>query len=129
MARSDGTVIEYIIDGNNRRIGKKVNGILIKTWMYENQLRPAAEYDGAGNLIARYVYGTKINVPEYILKGGIYYRIITDHLGSVRYIVDVSTGSIVQSMEYDEYGIVTHNSNPGFTPFGYAGGIYDHETG
>jgi RHS repeat-associated protein len=32
-------------------------------------------------------------------------------------------------MEYDEYGIVTHNSNPGFTPFGYAGGIYDHETG
>jgi RHS repeat-associated protein len=129
VTRFDGTVIEYIVDGNSRRIGKMVNGVLVKTWMYESQLRPVAEYDGAGILISRFVYGTKINVPDYMVKDGIYYRIITDHLGSVRYVVDVSTGSIVQSIEYDEYGIVTHNSNPGFTPFGYAGGIYDLETG
>ena len=32
-----------LIDGRNRRIGKKVNGILIKGFLYQSQLRPAAE--------------------------------------------------------------------------------------
>jgi RHS repeat-associated protein len=125
----DGEVVEYLIDGQNRRIGKKVNGTLFRTWMYESKLRPAAEYDGAGNLIARYIYGSKINVPEYMVKNGVTYRIITDYLGSVRYVIDVSTGTIALTVDYDEYGVVEYNSDPGFTPFGFAGGMYDHETG
>ncbi|MBD3346555.1 MAG: hypothetical protein GF401_15985 [Chitinivibrionales bacterium] len=59
----DGKLIEYVIDGRNRRIGKKVNGVMVKGWIYEDQLRPAAELDGMGNITARYVYGTKISVP------------------------------------------------------------------
>lgn len=96
--------------------------------MYESKLRIAAEYDGSGNLIARYVYGSKVNVPEYMEKNGVTYRIITDHLGSVRYVMDESTGNIVQSLEYNEYGVVSYNSNPDFTPLGFTGGIYDHKT-
>src|SRR3972149_1961971 len=73
----DGTSIDYVIDGQNRRIGKKVNGILTQAFLYENQLRPVAELDGSGAVVSRFVYGTKINVPEYMVKGGVSYRIIS----------------------------------------------------
>jgi RHS repeat-associated protein len=32
-------------------------------------------------------------------------------------------------MDYDEFGNVTLDTNPGFQPFGFAGGLYDHDTG
>jgi RHS repeat-associated protein len=36
---------------------------------------------------------------------------------------------IVQRMEYDEFGRVLTDTNPGFQPFGFAGGLYDRDTG
>ena len=125
----DGKNIEYVIDGQNRRIGKKVNGALVRTYIWEDQLRIAAELDGAGNVISRFVYGTKVNVPEYVVKSGVTYRIITDHLGSPRMVVDANTGAVVQTIQYDEYGVLLADDNPGFMPFGFAGGLYDGETG
>lgn len=53
---------------------------------------------------------------------------LSDHLGSVRVVVDATTGEVVQELEYDEFGRVTRNTNPGFQPFGFAGGLYDHHT-
>jgi hypothetical protein len=44
------------VDGENRRIGKKVNGALVQGFLYENQLEPVAELDGRGNLVAPFVY-------------------------------------------------------------------------
>jgi len=32
-------------------------------------------------------------------------------------------------MRYDEFGRITLDTNPGFQPFGFAGGLYDHQTG
>lgn len=32
-------------------------------------------------------------------------------------------------MDYDEFGNVIYDSNPGFQPFGFAGGLYDKDTG
>ncbi len=125
----DGTLIEYVIDGRNRRIGKKVNGVLIQGFLYGDQLNPVAELDGTGNVVARFIYGTKANVPDYMVKGGATYRIISDHLGSPRLVVDVSTGTVVQRIDYDEFGNVLLDTNPGFQPFGFAGGIYDVDTG
>ena len=52
------------------------------------------------------------------------YQIITDHLGSPRLVVNASTGVIVQRIDYDEFGNVTYDSNPGFQPSGFAGGLY-----
>jgi RHS repeat-associated protein len=31
-------------------------------------------------------------------------------------------------MDYDAWGNITQDTNPGFQPFGFAGGIYDHHT-
>ena len=60
---------------------------------------------------------------------GVNYRFVTDHLGSVRMVINASSGAVVQSINYDEFGIETSNTNPGFQPFGYAGGLYDASTG
>ena len=124
----DGKVIDYIIDGNDRRIGKKVNGALVQGFLYEDALSPVAELDASNNIVSRFVYGTKINVPDYMEKGGKTYRLVTDHLGSVRMVVDTSDGSIAQRIDYDEFGRILNDTNPGFQPFGFAGGIYDSST-
>jgi len=125
----DGTRIDYVIDGQNRRVGKKVNGTLTQAFLYQDQLEPVAELDGAGNLVARFVYASRANTPDYMVKGGVTYRIISDHLGSSRLVINTSTGAIAQQLDYDEFGNLLADTNPGFQQFGYAGGIYDRDTG
>ncbi|MFO1433224.1 MAG: RHS repeat-associated core domain-containing protein [Candidatus Competibacteraceae bacterium] len=125
----NGQTIDYVIDAANRRVGKKVNGALVQGFLYQDQLKPIAELDGSGTLVSRFVYATRANVPEYLVKGGITYRIVTDHLGSPHFVVNVANGSIAQQMSYDEFGRVTLDTNPGFQPFGFAGGLYDRDTG
>ena len=124
----DETLIDYVIDGLNRRIGKKRNGVLEQGFLYKDQLNPIAELDGSGTVVSRFVYGNKFNVPDYMIKGGVTYRILSDHLGSPRIIIDTATGNIVQQIEYDEFGNIETDTNPGFQPFGFAGGIYDKDT-
>lgn len=124
----NSTTIEYIIDGRNRRIGKKVNGTLTRGWLYLGQLNPIAELDGSNNVVIRFVYGSRPNVPDYMIKGTDTYRIISDNLGSPRLIVNIGDGTVVQRIDYDEFGNITTDTNPGFQPFGFAGGLYDRET-
>jgi len=124
----DGTRIDYVIDASNRRVGKKVNGALVQGFIYKNQLEPIAELDGAGNVISTFVYASKGHVPDYMVKGGVTYRIISDHLGSVRLVINTADNSMVQRIDYDEFGNVLQDTNPGFQPFAFAGGIYDQHT-
>ena len=35
---SSGVLIEYVIDGQSRRVGKKVNGTLVQAFLYDNRL-------------------------------------------------------------------------------------------
>lgn len=64
-----------------------------------------------------------------VIADGTVYRLITDHLGCVRLVVNVADGTVVQRLDYDAFGRVLQDTNPGFQPFGYAGGIYDDDTG
>ncbi len=43
--------------------------------------------------------------------------------------VDLSNGQIAHRLDYDEFGKVTLDTNPGFQPFGFAGGLYDRDIG
>ncbi|MCI0537976.1 MAG: hypothetical protein L0Z50_22400 [Verrucomicrobiales bacterium] len=121
----DGKRIDYLLDGRGRRMGKKVNGALTQAFLYQDGLRPIAELDGTGTLVTRFVYAGGENVPAYMMKGGATYRIITDQIGSPRMVIDITTGQVKQRMDYDEFGVVRLDSNPGFQPFGFAGGLYD----
>ena len=44
-------------------------------------------------------------------------------------MIDAATGAVVQRLDYDAFGAVTEDTNPGFQPFGFDGGIYDPVTG
>jgi RHS repeat-associated protein len=122
-----GTEVEYLVDGMNRRIGRKVNGQLHSGWLYSGS-RVVAELDSTGQVTSRFLYGSRADVPEFMQKGAETYRLVSDHLGSVMLVVNVSTGVIAQELAYDEFGNVQSNSNPGFQPFGFAGGLYDPVT-
>ena len=60
---------------------------------------------------------------------GVTYRIITDNQGSVRLVVNTETGDVAQRLDYDSFGRVLRDTNPGFQPFGFQGGLYDPDTG
>ncbi len=131
----DGMEIDYFVDGENRRVGKVVDGVLEMGLLYKDALNPIAEMDGSGNVVSRFVYGSKFNVPDYFTSNKedgstwITYRIISNHLGSPRLVMNTETGEIVQRIDYDEFGRVLEDTNPGFQPFGFAGGLYDTDTG
>jgi len=44
-------------------------------------------------------------------------------------VVDVLDGTVAQRIDYDAFGNVISDTNPGFQPFGFAGGLYDADTG
>ena len=125
-----GDVVEYLIDGQDRRVGKKRNGALERAWLYRDGLNPVAELDGAGALVSRFVYASRPNVPGYMVRGGVTYRVLSDHLGSPRAIVDVASGAAVWRADYSAWGERTVTlGTEDFVPFGFAGGIHDVDTG
>jgi RHS repeat-associated protein len=124
----DGTVISYDYDGLQRRIAKRCNGVVEKRWVYDGQYRVIAEVDASGTVTSRFVYGSLGHSPDYLQRGRATYAYIHNHLGSVKYVVDVSSGAVAQRLDYDEWGQVVADSSPGFQPFGFAGGVYDVDT-
>ena len=42
--------------------------------------------------------------------------------------MDSATGVIAQLLDYDSFGNVTLDTNPGFQPFGFQSGLYDADT-
>ncbi len=124
-----GTVIDYVIDGAERRIGKRIDGTPVQAWLYRDQYFPVAELGGNGALVSRFVYASREHIPDYMVRDGMTYRILTDHIGSVRLVVNAQDGSIAQRLDYDAFGRVLVDTNPGFQPFGFAGGLYDADTG
>ena len=129
MRKTSAGDITYTYGGQGRRVGKAVNGTLVQGFMYANGINPIAQLDGLGNVVATFVYGTRPNVPDLMLKGGVTFRIISNELGSPVEVVNVSTGAIVEQVSYDAWGNITSDTNPGFQPFGFAVGLYDSDTG
>ncbi len=122
VTKPGGDVVSYELDAGNKRAVKRVNGIVQRKWLYAGGLLPVAEYDGNDNLVATFNGG-------YLVKNGTTYRLLRDHLGSVRLVVDANTGAVAQRLSYGPWGNVTEDTNPGFQPFGFAGGHYDPDTG
>ncbi|MEW6279792.1 MAG: RHS repeat-associated core domain-containing protein [Candidatus Eremiobacterota bacterium] len=121
VTKPNGDIVSYDLGANNRRFIKRVNGSIQKKWLFADDFLPVAEYDSNDNLVATFNGG-------YMVKDGVTYRILRDQLGSVRLVVEASTGNIVQRLSYGPWGTVLEDTNPGFQPFGYAGGLYDPDT-
>ncbi|MCI0561339.1 MAG: hypothetical protein MN733_22870, partial [Nitrososphaera sp.] len=96
-----GPSIEYVLDGFGRRVGRKRNGVLIEGFLFKDRLNPVATVDSLGEMTRLFIFGAHENVPDYMVKGGVRYRLITDHLGSVRLVVDATSGAVIQRIDYD----------------------------
>jgi RHS repeat-associated protein len=127
VALPDGRAISFVVDAQNRRVGRIVNGDLVTGFLYDGD-RIVAVLDAGGAIVTQFVYGTRSNTPDYMVQGGVTYRIFSDQLGSPRLVVNSSTGQVAERIDYDEFGNVVNDTNPGFQPFGFAGGLYDQDT-
>ncbi len=124
----DGRDIDYVVDGVHRRMERTIDGVRTAAWLFENN-RIVAELDIANSVTSRFVYATFNGAPDYMIRSARTYRFIKDHLGSVRAVIDVGDGNIAQEISYDAWGQITGDTNPGFQPFGFGGGIYDPLSG
>ncbi len=126
VALPDGTDVTYTLDATFRRVARNVDGVPAGRFLWSGN-RPIAELDAAGALVSRFVYAGG-PAPAYLVRNGVAHRIVVDHVGSVRLVVNAATGAIAQRLDYDSFGRVTQDTNPGFQPFGFAGGFYDPAT-
>ena len=125
---ADGRRIDYVVDGSGRRIGRLVDGVLVAGYLYRPSGLLVAVTDADGAVVARFAYDDMGRL-AWVRRDGHTYRIVTDHLGSPVLAIDTDSGVVAQQVEYDAWGAVVSDSNPGFTPFGFAGGLLDPDTG
>ena len=121
--------VKYEVDGRNRRTEVKQFSSVFKTrYVWDGQLRVIAELASNNALVKKYVYAEGVNSPEYMIFEGKKYLFVKDHRGSVNLVVNAETGEVKQKIRYSEWGEVLEDTNPGFQPFGFAGGLYDGVT-
>jgi len=127
VALPDGHRVDYLTDAIGRRIGKNVDGSRVVGYLWAGD-ELVAELDASGALVARFAYDAA-GRPAEMQRGGNNYALLTDPNGSVRLVVDSATGAIAERIDYDAFGNVLADSQPGFQPFGFAGGLSDVDTG
>lgn len=65
-----------------------------------------AQLNASHAVVSQFIYASGDSVPDYMVAGGVTYRIFSDHLGSPRLVVNASTGQIAERIDYDEFGNV-----------------------
>ncbi|OPY76594.1 MAG: tRNA nuclease WapA precursor [Syntrophorhabdus sp. PtaU1.Bin050] len=121
-------VLTYDHDPLGRRIAKRVNGTITEKYLWQNNTKLLAVYDGSGNLIMRFTYADD-RVPVSMTYSGATYYLSYDQVGSLRAASDTS-GNIEKRIDYDTYGSIINDTNSAINiPFGFAGGLHDRDTG
>jgi len=87
-------------------VAKVVDDVTTTHFIYDTQYRVIEERDEGGALLARYTYGTGMDEPLTMERGGNTYYYHRDALGSITEVTD-GAGAIVERYEYDVYGAAT----------------------
>ncbi len=116
------TTVTFKYDPFGRRIQKGGS-----VYVYDGA-NLSVETDGAGNLAARYVFGSGIDEPLAVYRGATWKFYQADGLGSVTSL-STSAGTISDSFVYDSFGNVTSSTGTFTQPFRYTGREWDAETG
>ena len=124
----NGTHITYDHDPAGRRIAKRINGSVVEKYLWQGSTKLLAVYDTSDNLIIRFTYADD-RMPIAMSYNGTMYYLFYDQIGSLKAVSNTS-GSIVKRVEYDVYGSIISDTNPAMIlPFGFAGGLFDKDTG
>jgi RHS repeat-associated protein len=120
--------IQYTYDVNDRRIGKKIDGVTTERYVYDGS-NIALVFDGAGTQTHRYLYGVGVDQVLADERGGTVVWALSDNQGTVRDLVD-GNGTILNHVVYDSFGKVVSQSDAGVEfRYGYTGREQDNETG
>ncbi len=120
--------ILYVHDPVGRRIARRSDGTLVRGWLWNGD-RVVAELNDRSVAASLFAYGAQSTTPVLMIAGTNQYRLVSDERGSVRWVINIADGNIAQEIEYDEFGRLRKDTNPGFQPFGFAGGLTDPDTG
>ncbi|MDY7038125.1 MAG: RHS repeat-associated core domain-containing protein, partial [Thermodesulfobacteriota bacterium] len=124
----DGRLIEYVHDPLGKRIARMVDGVTVEKYLWQGLTRLLAVYDGSDNLLMRFDYADG-RMPVAMNREGVIYYLTYDQVGSLRIVADAS-GNVVKRIDYDSFGNIISDTDPSFeVPFGFAGGLYDKDTG
>ncbi|MFK5976345.1 MAG: RHS repeat-associated core domain-containing protein, partial [Sulfurovum sp.] len=119
--------ISYQQNASNQRVAKKVDGIIVEKYLWEDISTLLAIYNKDDNLLQRFDY-TDSRMPISMTMGTDKYYLHYDQVGSPRAVSD-SSGNIIKEVIYDTFGNILSDSNEAFKiPFGFAGGLYDSDT-
>lgn len=116
-------------DPLGRRIAKKVDGVITEKYLWQGLTRLLAVYDVNNSLLMRFEYADA-RMPVAMTAGGAKYYLAYDQVGTLKAVFD-SSGNVLLKREYDSFGnILNEEGTPPFEmPFGFAGGLYDKDTG
>ena len=101
QAKAAADTVTFAYDAFGRRT-KKSNSAGAVSYFYDGD-QVIAEYDGSGNLLRKFVYGTGIDEPIVMDNGGNQYFYHFDGLGSVTEMTD-SGGAVIEKYAYNVYG-------------------------
>jgi RHS repeat-associated protein len=124
-----GPTVSYTHDGRSRRVASSRDGVPAGGLLYLDGQRPAATTGSGGGTDAVFTYAEDILTPTAMIRGGRAYRIVSDHTGSPRLVIDTATGEVVQRLAYDSFGVVVEDTRPAWQPFSFGGGILDPASG
>jgi len=119
--------IEYLHNADNQRVAKKVDGQIVEKYLWANLTTLLAVYDADDNLKQRFEYANN-RMPISMTMNNEKYYLHYDQVGTLK-AVSNSSLEIIKEMSYDTYGNILLETNLNFkVPFGFAGGLYDHDT-
>ncbi|MGA8726232.1 MAG: RHS repeat-associated core domain-containing protein [Acidimicrobiales bacterium] len=120
-------VASYAYNGDGLRTSKTVSGITDSfVWDTVGSL-PLLVQESTPSSTTNYVYGLG-SAPIEQITGSSVLWLATDQLGSVRQLTDGS-GAVVGTTAFDAYGNVASETGSATSPFRYAGGYRDAESG
>jgi RHS repeat-associated protein len=93
-------------------VATTVNGVTTSLWTVYDGVNPYLDFNGSGNLTARYLEGLGIDqlFAKADASGNVSWY-LTDMLGSVRQVVN-SSATVLDQVNYDSFGNILSESNP-----------------
>lgn len=112
---------------DGRRTAKYINGRLEEEYEWLDFIRLGRFKDEVNDW--KFLYDGTERVPYAAMVNGTEYTFHYDQVGSLKTVVS-PTGNVVKTIQYDPFGNILWDANPTLrVPIGFAGGLYDPDTG
>ncbi|WP_319470544.1 RHS repeat-associated core domain-containing protein [uncultured Pseudodesulfovibrio sp.] len=126
--KDEGRTFTFRHDDEGRRIAKYCNGELVEAYEWLDFIRLAGYWDGRNSYEFAYEDGERTPFAMRRDDGSAFY-LFHDQVGSLRVVADTS-GNVIKAIQYDPFGGIIEDSNPGFAiPLGFAGGLHERDLG